>query len=259
MRGLKRAVIVAAALFLAAGTAVGQSASVAPSAEGALTAVDIVRRMQSNQVYQTSRMRGRMTVSDRFGTKVTTFISWSRGTTDSLIEFTSTEEKGQKILRARDEIYLFYPGAEELIRLQGAAFRDAVLGSDMSYEDLTGGKNILDLYDVSLEGKETVDGAECWRIAMKAKGRNVAYPRQLVWVDPALWSPRRMQQFSLSNRLLKESRLSDFKQVNGRMVPTRVVLEDKLKKGSSTEFLVQDIEIGIALDPALFSLEKLTW
>jgi outer membrane lipoprotein-sorting protein len=253
MRRLRSFLISFLALALTAAAAAGQSA------EGALSAVDIVRRMQSNQVYQTSRMQGRMTVSDRFGTKVTTFISWSRGAADSLIEFTSTEEKGQKILRTRDEIYLFYPGAEELIRLQGAAFRDAVLGSDMSYEDLTGGKNILDLYEVSLEGRETVDGADCWRIAMKAKGRNVAYPRQLVWVDPVLWSPRRMQQFSLSNRLLKESRLSDFKQVAGRMVPTRVVLEDKLKKGSSTEFLVQDIEIGIALDPALFSLEKLTW
>ena len=215
--------------------------------------------MQSNQVYETSRMRGRMTVTDRFGTKVTTFISSSRGSEDALIEFTSTEEKGQKILRTRDEIYLFYPGAEELIRLQGAAFRDAVLGSDMSYEDLTGGKTILELYEVSLEGRETVDGADCWRIAMKAKGRNVAYPRQVIWVDPELWSPRRMQQFSLSNRLLKESRLSGFRQVAGRVVPTRVVLEDKLKKGSSTEFVVEDIAIGIPLDPALFSLEKLTW
>ena len=245
--------LAAAAALVAAAAGFGQSAGSAPSA------VEIVRRMQSNQVYETSRVRARMTVTDRFGTKVTTFNSYSRGTDDALIEFTSAEEKGQKILRTRDEIYIFYPGAEELIRLQGAAFRDAVLGSDMSYEDLTGGKSILELYEVSLEGRETVDGADCWRIAMTAKGRNVAYPRQVIWVDPELGSPRRMQQFSLSNRLLKESRLSGFRQVAGRVVPMRVVLEDKLKKGSSTEFIVEDIAIGLPLDPALFSLEKLTW
>jgi outer membrane lipoprotein-sorting protein len=251
-----KAFLAAAAAIVVAASAAGQSAGGSP---GAPSAVEIVRRMQSNQVYETSRMRGRMTVTDRFGTRVTTFNSYSRGSDDALIEFTSTEEKGQKILRTRDEIYLFYPGAEELIRLQGAAFRDAVLGSDMSYEDLTGGKSILDLYEVSLEGREIVDGVDCWRIAMKAKGRNVAYPRQVVWVDPQLWSPRRMQQFSLSNRLLKESRLSDFRMVSGRVVPLRVVLEDKLKKGSSTEFVVEDIAIDVRLDPALFSLEKLTW
>jgi len=167
---MKRAVILAAVLALSALMAAAQGS------ESAMSAESIVRRMQSNQVFETSKVRGRMTVIDRFGTKVTTFLSYSRGTSDTLIEFTSPEEKGQKILRTREEIYLFYPGAEELIRLQGAAFRDAVLGSDMSYEDLTGGKTILESYDVSLEGKETVDGAECYRIAMKAKGRNVAYP-----------------------------------------------------------------------------------
>ncbi|MBE3064292.1 MAG: outer membrane lipoprotein-sorting protein [Spirochaetes bacterium] len=239
--------------------AAAQGSESAMSAESAISAESIVRRMQSNQIFETSKVRGRMTVIDRFGTNVTTFLSYSRGTSDTLIEFTSPEEKGQKILRTREEIYLFYPGAEELIRLQGAAFRDAVLGSDMSYEDLTGGKTILESYEVSLEGTEAVDGAECYRIAMKAKGRNVAYPRQTVWVDAALWSPRRMQQYSLSNRLLKETRLSDFKRIAGRVVPMRVELEDKLKKNSRTEFVVEEIAIGVPLDPSLFSLENLTW
>jgi len=250
---MKEVVIIAAALMLPALFGAAQSAESPRSAE------DIVRRMQSNQVFQTSKVRGRMTVIDRFGTKETRFVSYSRGASDTLIEFTSPEEKGQKILRTRDEIYLFYPGAEELIRLQGAAFRDAVLGSDMSYEDLTGGKTILESYEVSLEGREAVDGAECYRIAMRAKGRNVAYPRQTIWVDTQLWSPRRMQQYSLSNRLLKETRLSDFKEVAGRVVPMRVELEDKLKKNSRTEFVVEEMAIGVPLDPALFSLEHLTW
>jgi outer membrane lipoprotein-sorting protein len=225
----------------------------------ALTAEDIVARLQANQVYTTSRMQGVMTVTDRFGTKETRFISYTRGDADALIEFTSTEEKGQKILRTKDEIYLFYPDAEEVIRLQGAAFRDAVLGSDMSYEDLTGGKTLLETYRVSLEGTEVVDGAECYRIRMEAKTRNVAYPVQVVWVDPKLWSARRMQQFSLAGRLLKEISLGDFKAVAGRMVATRMVLEDKLKKDSRTVFVVEKIEVDIPLDPKLFTLENLSW
>jgi outer membrane lipoprotein-sorting protein len=78
----------------------------------AQTAEDIVARLQANQVFKTSRMQGVMTVTDRFGTKETRFISYSRGDAEALIEFTSTEEKGQKILRTKDEIYLFYPDAE---------------------------------------------------------------------------------------------------------------------------------------------------
>jgi outer membrane lipoprotein-sorting protein len=223
------------------------------------TAEDIVARLQANQVFRTSRMQGVMTVTDRFGVKETRFVSYSRGDAEALIEFTSTEEKGQKILRTKDEIYLFYPDAEEVIRLQGAAFRDAVLGSDMSYEDLTGGKTLLETYRVSLEGTEAVDGAECYRIRMEAKARNVAYPVQVMWVDPKLWSARRMQQFSLAGRLLKEIGLGGFQTVAGRTVATRMVLEDKLKKNSRTVFVVERIEVDIPLDPKLFTLEHLSW
>jgi outer membrane lipoprotein-sorting protein len=225
----------------------------------AQTAEEIVGRLQTNQVFRTSRIQGVMTVTDRFGTKETRFVSYSRGDAEALIEFTSPEEKGQKILRTKDEIYLFYPDAEEVIRLQGAAFRDAVLGSDMSYEDLTGGKTLLGTYRVSLEGTDTVDGAECYRIRMEAKARNVAYPVQVMWVDPKLWAARRMQQFSLAGRLLKEISLGDFKVVAGRTVATRMVLEDKLKKNSRTVFVVERIEVDITLDPKLFTLENLSW
>jgi hypothetical protein len=148
------------------------------------------------------------------------------------------------------------PDAAEVIRLQGAAFRDAVLGSDMSYEDLTGGKTLLETYRVSLEGTETVDGAECYRIRMEAKARNVAYPVQVMWVDAKLWSARRIQQFSLAGRLLKEIGIGSFETVAGRTVATRMVLEDKLKKNSRTVFLVEKIEVDIPLDPKLFSLEQ---
>jgi outer membrane lipoprotein-sorting protein len=225
----------------------------------AQTAEEIVGRLQTNQVFRTSRIQGVMTVTDRFGTKETRFVSYSRGDAEALIEFTSPEEKGQKILRTKDEIYLFYPDAEEVIRLQGAAFRDAVLGSDMSYEDLTGGKTLLGTYRVSLEGTDTVDGAECYRIRMEAKARNVAYPVQVMWVDAKLWSARRIQQFSLAGRLLKEIAIGSFETVAGRTVATRMVLEDKLKKNSRTVFVVERIEVDIPLDPKLFTLEHLSW
>lgn len=248
-----RKVVVIALIALSGLLAAHALMAAAPTAE------DIVARLQANQVFTTSRLQGLMAVTDRFGTKETRFVSYSRGDAEALIEFTSTEEKGQKILRTRDEIYLYYPDAEEVIRLQGAAFRDAVLGSDMSYEDLTGGKTLLETYRVSLEGTDAVDGAECYRIRMEAKTRNVAYPVQVVWVDPKLWSARRMQQFSLAGRLLKEISLADFKAVAGRTIATRMVLEDKLKKNSRTVFTIEKIEVDIPLDPKLFTLEHLSW
>ncbi|MFW6223714.1 MAG: outer membrane lipoprotein-sorting protein, partial [Spirochaetota bacterium] len=87
---------------------------------GALTqsAEEIIRRLEANQTHETSRTEGRMVIHDRFGRRTTEFIMFARGSDDALIEFTSAEEAGQKVLRTDDEIYLFYPDASELIRLQ---------------------------------------------------------------------------------------------------------------------------------------------
>ena len=127
----------------------------------AITPAEIIDKMEENQVYDTSRVVGSMITTDKYGTIKRTFVSYARGDDESLIEFTSVEEQGQKILRTANEIYLYFPDAEELIRIQGAALRDAVMDSDFSYEDMTGEKSLWDTYDITLEGTELIDGAEC--------------------------------------------------------------------------------------------------
>ena len=200
-----------------------------------------------------------MIITDRFGEKVTTFKSWAEGDEKSLIEFTSRQERGQKILRREDEIYLYFPDAAEVIRLQGAALRDSVLGSDMSYEDMTGGKGLLESYNAEMLGKETVDGEECYKIELHAKGRGVPYPKEIMWVDTEMFVNRKVHMFSLSDKLLKEMRMEDYTTQKGKTFPVRFIIEDKMKSNSSTEFVIESIEIGIDIPSSLFSLEELTW
>lgn len=239
-----------AAIFLVAVTI---STSATP------TAREIVERLDANQVQETSHALATMTISDRFGERTSSMESWSKGRDLSLIEFTSPAERGQKVLRTENEIYLFYPDAAELVRLQGAALRESMLGSDISYEDMTGGKTILDTYDVELLGEETVDGHGCYKIAFEAKRRNVAYPRQTVWIDRELYVARRSEQYALSGRLLKSISITDFEEINGYWIGTHLLISDALKRNSSTELVLEDIEVDIPLDDSLFSLEELSW
>src|SRR6056297_256863 len=132
----------------------------------AQTAEQIIGRLEANETHETAFAEGRMLIHDRFGDRTTAFRSWSRGADESLIEFTSAGERGQKILRKDDQIYLYYPDASELIRLRGSALRDSVMGSDMSYEDLTAGGGILADYDADLAGIEEVAGNRAYRIEL---------------------------------------------------------------------------------------------
>ena len=78
-------------------------------------------------------------------------------------------------------------------------------------------------------------------------------------MDTEMFVYRRVHKFSRSGKLLKEMHITDFTAQDGLNIPTRIVMSDKLKKNSRTEFLVEEIEIGIPLDAKLFSLEELTF
>lgn len=223
------------------------------------TAEEIIRRMEANQEYGDTESTGTLMVQDRFGTKSNDFRSMSKGKDTSLIEFTSGEEKGQKILRTKNEIYLYYPDAEEVIRLQGAALREGVLGSDVSYEDMTESGSILDDYSAKLLGKETVDGTQVFKLELTGRRKDLAYPKEIVWVDATDYFVRKAEYYAVSGKLLKEMSVSDVLRKSGKVFPSRTVMQDKLKKESKTEFLLKDISINLRLDAKLFSLEELSW
>lgn len=222
------------------------------------TAGEVITRLEENRTYN-SYSEMTMTIRDRFGERVSSLTAWSRGAEESLIEFTSPGERGQKVLRTEDEIYLYYPDAAEIIRLQGQALRESMLGSDVSYEDLTGGKTLLDTYTAVLEGRETIDGHDTWRISLEAFTRDVAYPKQVLWIDTELFVPWRAEQYSLNGRLLKTVAYDDYRETGGVMIPMRTEISDALKSNSSTTVDILSIEVGIEIDDSMFGLEELSW
>ncbi len=220
---------------------------------------EIVRRMEENTVFKTASYEGSITITDSFGSREKTFKAQSMGTDRMLVEFTNPEEAGQKILRAGDEIYLFYPEAEEVIRLQGSGLKDSVMGSDLSYEDFTGEKNLLDLYNVELEGTEMVDGRDCYVLKLTARKKQIAYAQARMWVDVELFVSRKAVYFSLAGKPVKEMEVKEVQTVSGRHIPTSIRMRDLMRKNSGTAFQIRKIVIDAKIDPKVFSREELSW
>jgi outer membrane lipoprotein-sorting protein len=229
------------------------------AALSAITAEEILREMEANRVHRTEKAEGAMIITDRFGSRTKTFILYAEGADRMLIEFTNPEERGQKIMRLEDEIYLYFPDAEEVIRLQGSALKESVMGSDFSYEDMTGERELLDLYRARLLDTVTEGGRRLYVLELEARERGVAYPRQKIWVDAERMVLDRAQYFALSDRLLKSLEVLEVIQVAGKSVPSRLIMRDEMKKSSSTEFVVDSMRINEPLPAGIFSLESLSW
>ncbi len=220
---------------------------------------EIIKKLEANQVFDTSRIEAKILVTNRFGLTGNAITSYSRAGGDTLIEITEGPDRGQKILRQKSSIYLFYPDAEEVIWLKGSALKDSMMGSDFSYEDLTNDKTILDRYTASLTGKEPVDGEECFRLTLTAKTRNETYAREELWVDSKLFVTRRALLYSASGKAIREMLSSDIRTVGGKNLAFRTVMKDLLKKTTSTEMLIGKAEIGIPLSDKYFNRDELSW
>ena len=225
----------------------------------ALTGDEIIRRMEAHERHDSMHSTGSMEITDRFGTRTKTFISTALGDDRSLLEFTNPEEAGQKVLRLEDEIYLYFPESEDVIHLQGAALRDSVLGSDFSYEDMTGSSSRLDDYTVEMEGTEQIDGHETYRVRLTAKRRDVVYPVQVAWIDTEQFVTRRVDLFSRRGRALKRLAVTEFRDVGAKVIGVRLEMSDFMKKDSLTVFTLDTVTVDEPVDENLFSLEELTF
>jgi outer membrane lipoprotein-sorting protein len=124
---------------------------------------------------------------------------------------------------------------------------------------MTGDKGLLEDYEVELLGSEEVEGRECYKVRMEAKSRRVPYPAQIVWVDEELFVFRKVHKFSLSGKLLKEMYAREYVEKRGKHIPVRMVMKDTMKRNSSTEFVIEELDLGADIPESMFSIEELTW
>lgn len=234
--------------------------SVFTAVEISATDIDtILSRFESNTVYDTAYAESTMTATGILGTTESSFKSWNRRNGDTLIEIDKGPDRGQKILRQGSSVFLFYPDAEEVIRLQGSALKDSLMGSDFSYEDLTGEKSIRDRYTGSLIGTDSVDGRSCYHVVMTAKSSRETYRRQELWIDAELYVSLKTVLYSASGRALRELHSREIKNINGFNIAVKMIMQDLLKKDSTTVLTIENIVINKPIDDKVFSRENLTW
>ncbi len=180
--------------------------------------------------------------------------SVSRGRTDSAIVYLAPErEKGTKMLKVDDQMWLYLPKAERVQKISGHMMRQGMMGSDMSYEDMMATDDFDEMYDAVVKGSEALDGRKNWVLEATAKDSTVAYPKRTIWIDAEYLIPSKQELFALSGLLLKTWTMSEVKVIDGQNVPTKMVISDALKEGSSTTILTEEISFDVPLEEETFS------
>lgn len=214
----------------------------------------ILDRIDQNMSSDTRHVISKMVIHGARTTRTIEAETWSVGDEKSYTEYLApAREKGTKMLKLEDKLWIFSPGTDRTIQISGHMLRQSLMGSDLSYEDMMEDPNLRNKYDAAVTGSEEVNGIDCWVLELQANAPDVAYQMRKLWVDKSRYLPLKEELYAKSGTLLKKTELLDIKRVGNRWYPGKIVFKDMLKKGDGTEFIVDEIHFNVEVPEHLLS------
>jgi hypothetical protein len=149
-----------------------------------------------------------------------------------------------------DDRWMFIPAISMVKRIAAQDKRSSFVGSDFTYEDVSG-RDIEDDTHV-VEREEKVGNRDCYVVKSIPKGTDSDFGHKITWVDKANFLPLREEQYDKKGIHYKQFTADEIADVKG--VPTAIRRTMKnLLTGHRTEaaYLKSDYDLGI--DESLFS------
>ncbi|MDD4746002.1 MAG: outer membrane lipoprotein-sorting protein [Salinivirgaceae bacterium] len=221
-------------------------------------AITILNKVDDNMNSNTNITKSDMIIYGRRNSRTVTSIGYSEGKTKSFSEYLAPErEKGTKMLKLEDNLWIYSPSTDRTIQLSGHMLKQSVMGSDLSYEDMMENRKLTEMYNAEVVGEETYDGRKTWILHLKAKVEDASYDSRKIWVDTERFVPLKEELYAKSGQLLKKTVMTDIKKIDGRWYPTKMNYKDMLKDGKGTDFVVLEIEFDAKIPAYIFSKASL--
>jgi outer membrane lipoprotein-sorting protein len=244
---MRKKSLLAVMVFISAAVAFSQTPS----------AAELLRRVDTNEVYSTIEYEGEMIIEYQNRRYVKVMKAWARGNADSFIEFTNPEDRGTKYLKRSGRLYMYSPDNEGVMLISGHMLKESMMGSDLSYEDTIDNATLSSRYNPVLKGSETWNGRSAWVLELYAKSRSESYPKRTLWIDQENGDVLHYELFALSGAKLKEYNLIRVETYGSKRFPVEMEIMDLLRRGSKTTFIMRNVILDRPIADSVFSQRNL--
>ena len=126
-------------------------------------AVTILEKIDENMSSDTRIIESEMVITGKRKSRTITSRGYAEGHEKSFTEYLSpAREKGTKMLKLEDRLWIFSPETDRTIQLSGHMLRQSVMGSDLSYEDMMEDRELTEMYNAEVVDSETIDDRITW-------------------------------------------------------------------------------------------------
>jgi len=161
----------------------------------------------------------------------------SKGNSQTLVQTTApVVDRGQILLMRDRDLWAFLPNLSQPIRLPlSQKLTGQVANGDLARANFVGD------YEPRLLRTEKIDGVSYHVLQLDAVDSGVTYRQVLFWVNAKNSWPYKAEFYALSGRLLKTGLYQDFRALGGETRPTRLVIEDALRRGRRSVLEYRDM------------------
>ena len=187
------------------------------------------------------------------------FKNWTSGTEYALTLITEpAKEKGQTFLKRQNEMWSWNPTISRLIKLPPSMMSQGWMGSDYTNDDILKESSVVNDYTHEIVGEEEINGRLCYKIKMVAKeNAAVIWGHQLRWIDKKDFLFLKSELYDEDGYLVRTENGMDIKNMDGRMIPTRIELVPADEEGQKTIIEIKQIEFNKPINDSFFSQQNM--
>jgi len=150
-----------------------------------------------------------------------------------------------------DDRWLFMPALDLVKRIAANDKRSSFVGSDFTYEDISG--RDLSEDDFSIEKEEKLGDRDCYLLKSVPKdSKGADYSYKLSWVDKTNFLPLKEEYYDVRKELYKVFTAEEVKDMGGIPTVTKRKMEN-VKNKHQTLVIYNQVEYNLGIESDLFS------
>jgi len=224
-----------------------------------LPATEIISKADAQSRQQSSYVEMTMQVVRPKYTREISLKSWTKGDKLALIKITApAKDAGSGYLKINKELWNWLPGIDRLIKMSASVMGQSWMGSDFTNDDMVRQSSMVNDYTPKLLGSETLRGFECYKVELiPLANAAVVWGKVIVWVSKKDFLIIKIENYDEDLLLAQTMDNYDFKNFNGKTMPSRMEITPADKPGQKTVLTIQKAEYNKPIEDGFFSQQNL--
>ena len=167
-------------------------------------------------------------------TEPSSFLVYLKGNNKTLIKVLAPKKTlGRNMLMIDENMWVYVPNIRRSVRISlNQKLTGEAANGDISRMRWSGD------YSYKIEKQD----AKQWELLLEAIKQGLTYSKIRIWVDAKDKRPLKAEFLTLSGKIIKTATYEDYKQILGKNRPSRIHIEDNLRKDQFSDIYLEKME-----------------